>query len=242
MKSSFKLGKLYQTDISVHWTFLPLVVWMIVVNILTGFTTSGIIWSLLLFIGFIISLMLHELGHVIVADYFNIRTSSITLFPFGGISKIPDQPVQASKYILISLSGPIVNLAIGILLLLSIHPYQAYWMEPGNIGYVDHSNFIFQMQVFNFSLGLFNLIPVFPMDGGRIAEILFSGKMNSRKAIQIERIISIVVALAMIALGVWKILPMAFLLGLYIIFTYRSEKYTFRKTGIEGKDLVQNAA
>ena len=66
--------------------------------------------------------------------------------------------------------------------------------------------------------------------------------MNSRKAIRIERILSIVVALAMMALGIWAIFPVAFLLGLYIIITYRSEKYTFRKTGIGGKDLVQKTA
>lgn len=241
MKSAFSLGKIRGIVISANWTFLPLIAWMIAVNFLTGFTIAGAIWSLLLFVGIIISLLMHELGHAVVASYFNIRASSTILFPFGGVSDIPDQPGQTWKYILISLAGPIVNLAVGILLLLFIHPYHAYWMEPGNIGYVDHSNFIFQIQVINLSLGLFNLIPVFPMDGGRIVEMLFAGKMNAWKASRLEGIISVLIALALMALGIIMILPIGFLLGLYILITFRSDKYTFRKTGIRGRDLTQNA-
>ncbi|HEY2347856.1 MAG TPA: site-2 protease family protein [Puia sp.] len=240
MKSALKIGNQNGFVISVHWTFLPLIAWTVIVNFLTGITTAGVVWSLFLFIGIIASLLLHELGHAVAAGYFNIRATSTILFPFGGISDMHDQPNQTWKYILISLAGPLVNITIGILLLLFIHPYVAYWMEPGNIGSVDQSNFIFQLQVINLSLGLFNLIPVFPMDGGRIVEILFSGKMNSEKANHSERIVSVVVAFAMIALGIWKILPIAFLLGLYILITFRSEKYTFRKTGISGRDIVQN--
>jgi len=242
MKYAVKLGNEKKFVISFHWTFLPLIVWMIIVNLLTGITTEGIFWSLLLFVSIIASLILHELGHAVVAAYFNVQASSTVLFPFGGISNIPVHLNQTWKYILISLAGPIVNIIVGILLLSFIQPYHAYWTEPRNIGNVDHGNFIFQLQVINLSLGLFNLIPVFPMDGGRVVEMIFSNKMNSQKANRIERVISIVVASVMMAFGIWRLLPIAFLLGLYILITFRSDNYTFRKTEIRNSGLENNFA
>src|SRR3982751_2467817 len=112
-----------------------------------------------------VSVLLHEVGHVVVAQFFGIPTSSITLYPIGGVSKLESQP-SPKQEVFISLAGPLVNLVIAG----AIFGYLAYhsWLVSAEqMANLTESNLLQRIATGNLILALFNLIPAFPMDGGR---------------------------------------------------------------------------
>jgi Zn-dependent protease len=222
MKSYFKIsGNVANTVLYFHWTFLPIFVWILFVNLTASNTPQGIIWSFILICLFFVSLLIHESAHFIVALLFRLQPKAVVFTPFGGVYEIIHRKKDRWKLFLISLSGPLANLLVGVLLLFYISPFYPFWYEPGNIGFANSNNFIFQFQIINFSLGLFNLLPVYPMDGGYIAGVFFFGKTNRLKYRNAETRISLFVGVTFILFGLWKTQPLLFLLGLFIVLTFR---------------------
>lgn len=244
MKNIFTVGRIGKITFSVHWTFLLLLLWIVAVNFLSGYSPEGMVWSILLFVSVVISILAHEAGHAIVARYFGIRANGVILLPIGGVASIPYLPKKPGHEILISLAGPAVNLLIAIFLLRFINPYGAYWRDSENIGAVNPGNFWFQLQLINLSLAIFNLIPSFPMDGGRILRILLGLNMNILKASRIAGIVSSIVAYGLIATGIIIINLLLVFLGIFILLAARAEEYYLQlKTvshGLKLKDVVMH--
>ncbi|MBS1598874.1 MAG: M50 family metallopeptidase [Bacteroidetes bacterium] len=239
MKGVYKIGRLGGIDISIHWTFFFLISWMVLVNYLSDFTIESIIWSVILFVSILLSILAHEFGHAVVARYFGVQASGIILMPIGAVASVPSLPKNPRKELLIMLAGPFTNLIISALLLLFIDPYRAYWNEAENIGVVNPADFLFQLQVINLSLAIFNLIPAFPLDGGRILRNLLAIKMNIVKATHITGVISMVIGYAMVAWGIIIARPLLLLAGVFIIFAASAEKYYLQlKTMAYGLTLL----
>jgi stage IV sporulation protein FB len=145
-----------------HFTFLILLAFLIAGGLAGGAPAA---LSALYIVGLFASVLLHEIGHVVVARLFGISTSSITLYPIGGISKLDKEPA-ANQEVWISLAGPLVNLVIGG----AIFAYLGYhnWILPAEqLAKATEANLMQRLAVGNFILAMFNLIPAFPMDGGR---------------------------------------------------------------------------
>ncbi len=106
-----------------------------------------------------------------------------------------------------------------------LHPYQAYWDEPVNIGVGYAGNFLFQLQFINLGLGLLNILPVFPMDGGRMLDSLLERKYKTQKSVKFVNLISLVSALGIIITGIIQIEFSTLFIGLFIIFTIPLGKY-----------------
>ena len=143
-------------------TFLLLLVFLIASGLAGGAPAALTGLYLLALFG---SVLLHELGHVGVASLFGITTSSITLYPIGGVSKLEKEPAPAQE-VWISLAGPLVNILIGG----AIFAYLGYhnWIvPPEQLAKPAEANLMQRIAVGNFILAAFNLIPAFPMDGGR---------------------------------------------------------------------------
>ena len=244
MKNIFNVGRIGRITISIHWTFFLFVLWIVIVNFLSGYSTEGMVWSLLLFVSIVFSILAHEAGHAIVARHFGIRANGVILLPIGGVASIPYMPKKPGHEILIALAGPVVNLLIAIFLFRFIHPYGAYWRDSENIGAVNPGNFWFQLQLINVSLAIFNLIPSFPMDGGRILRILLGLNMNILKASRIAGVVSSIVAFAFIATGIVLINLLLVFLGIFILLASGAEEYYLQlKTvshGLQLKDVVMN--
>ena len=225
MKASGFRGRSRGIHLSVHWTFILVVIWLITANILTGMSKTGWIWTVIMVISLLVSIFIHDLAQAMVGMIFGIKISGLIILPIGSLPSLAKRPENKAHEILMLASGPAVNLAIAILLMSFLNPYQAYWNEPENIGVAYPGNFIFQIQFINLSLGLLNLVPAFPMDGGRALDTLLENKYSVPKAKKITRVISQLIAFVFLLAGVIYLKYILVLIGLFILFTVRMGKY-----------------
>jgi Zn-dependent protease len=172
MRSSWKLGQVAGIDLFVHPTLL-LILLFLVPAILAGNI------SVLTIVALFGCVVLHELGHALMARRFGIETLDITLYPIGGVARLRRMPRAPGAELLIALAGPAVNFAIvaGLLVIGEIGLFGPPMYLLG--GFIDD---IIRL---NLVLGLFNLIPAFPMDGGRVLRALLSGWLDRSRATSI---------------------------------------------------------
>lgn len=206
MNWSLKLFKIRGIDIKVHLTFVLILIWAAYrwsVNIGEGLEGAifGIVATLLLFL----AVTLHELGHSFQALKYGIKVRDITLMPMGGLAQMNEIPEDPNKELRIALAGPLVNFGIAALLigvgallnaraLISLHELSA------SLGKVSWSGLLAYLTSANLMLGIFNLIPAFPMDGGRALRALLAKMMDHAKATRIAAQVGQGFALLM---GLW---------------------------------------
>ena len=211
--------------LSIHWTFILVIIWLLTANILTGMSESGWIWSIIMVLSLLVSILIHDVAQAIVGTFFGIKISGLIILPIGGLPSLANRPKRKIHELLMLAAGPAANLSIAVLLMSFLHPYQAYWNEPENIGVAYPGNFIFQLQVINLSLGLLNLVPAFPMDGGRALDTMLENKYSVPKAKKITRVISQLIAFCFLLAGVIYLRYIIVLIGLFILFTVSMGKY-----------------
>jgi Zn-dependent protease/predicted transcriptional regulator len=166
----------------------------------------GAVTAIMLFV----SVLLHELGHSVVAQRYNISVRSITLFLFGGVAQIGSEPTSAIAEFFIAIAGPIVSLALAILF---------YAVEPLTAGLAPLWGLAKYLAYINLALVLFNLIPGYPLDGGRVFRaIVWAVTGNMRRATLIAANVGRFFALAFIFVGVWQMFSGNFGGGLWIAF------------------------
>ena len=145
--------------------------------------------------------------------------------PIGCLPILANKPKRKSYEFMMLAAGPLANLGIAAFLFLFLNPYRAYWDEPENIGVAYAGNFLFQLQFINLSLGLLNLLPAFPMDGGRALDTLIEYKYSAGKAKKIVMLTSLCIALVFFGAGIvyrnYQLLMIAF----FILITARQGKY-----------------
>lgn len=165
MRSGLFLGRWFGTDVIVHWTFLLLIGLLLVAQLATGATWAMAVGSITLLLAVFLCVLLHEFGHALAARRFGIRTHDITLLPIGGLARLERIPEQPRQELWIALAGPAVNVAIVALLL----PLAAILGGPRQVpGNLAGAGFLTQLISINVVLVVFNLLPAFPMDGGRV--------------------------------------------------------------------------
>ena len=210
---------------SIHWTFILVIIWLLTANILIGMNKTGWMWSIIIVLSLFVSIFIHDLAQALVGTFFGIEISSLIILPIGGLPSLSNKPKRKTHEFLMLAAGPAVNLGIAVFLMSFLHPYAAYWNEPENIGAVYPGNFIFQLQFINLSLGLLNLVPAFPMDGGRALDTLLENRYSIKMAKEITRVVSILVAIGFLLAGVIYVRYICLMIGLFIVFTLRMGKY-----------------
>ena len=173
MTWSLPLGSVAGIRLQVHFTFLALLAWMVVRGWRHG-DLSGVPFVLALF-GCV---LLHELGHALMARRFGIVTSDITLLPIGGVARLERMPENPRQELWVALAGPAVNLAIAALLFVIL---------GGQLPPVDRiggGSILERLLLANITLFFFNLLPAFPMDGGRVLRALLATRMPYTRATQ----------------------------------------------------------
>ncbi|HEX5367897.1 MAG TPA: site-2 protease family protein [Dehalococcoidia bacterium] len=168
MSNNIRLGRILGIDIEIHWTWLlifVLVSWTFAVGVLKQFypdwtTAQRWVAGGAISIVFFVSILLHELSHSLVARRYSLPVTSITLFVFGGVSNLSKEPENATQEFRIAIVGPLMSFALAILFAIG---YVAFTpIEDGIGGVCENLAFI------NLALGVFNLVPGFPLDGGRV--------------------------------------------------------------------------
>ncbi len=188
--------------------------------------------------------VLHELGHALTAKKFNIRTKKITLLPIGGVASLEKMPEKPEQELLVALAGPAVNVVIAILLYLVIPVSDYFSMDPDRIEQLliapDFQSFLFYLLIANILLVAFNLIPAFPMDGGRVLRALLSIPLGRVKATAIAASLGQVLAVVFFMLGVF-FNPFLILIALFIFVAAYSENQMVKQTSLLEGHKVQDA-
>jgi Zn-dependent protease/CBS domain-containing protein len=203
---------LFGVPVRLHFTFLLLLVFLLFIGI--GERQSGAstaVYILALF-G---SVLLHELGHALVARRFGIRTLEIVMFPIGGVSR-PERPPKAHEEFWIALAGPAVNLLIAAAI--ALWAWQRNQLAPlSELLQPTDANLAQRIGVGTMALALFNLLPAFPMDGGRVMRSLLARRRPEDEATRITAATGQILA---IALGLFGLLSANFMLIFIAMFVY----------------------
>ena len=213
MKSAINLGKIFGIDLKINITFLFLLVWVAFSSLLTGATIGNALSEVLFIIALFGIVVLHELGHALTARGFGISTRDITLLPIGGVARLEKMPEDPKQELLVAIAGPGVNLVLAGLLIIGLLSF-GYFSQPLSLSMVE-SNIWVRLLTANVTLFLFNLIPAFPMDGGRVLRSLLSLRMGSVKATKIAANIgkgaAFLIGIAGIFLNPWLVLTAIFI-------------------------------
>ena len=221
MKYSLYLGKISGIKISVHWTFLILIFWIVFTNMRSGRNVEEIIWSVVFVLAIFACVIMHELGHALTALRFNIKTRGISILPIGGVAQLESIPEKPKEELLVALAGPAVNILIAAIL----YPFIKVTNELGeldNFTSIGPANFFVALMTINLWLALFNLIPAFPMDGGRVLRALLGFKLSHAKATAIAASIGQVLAMVFVFFGFFYN-PFLIFIGFFIFLGAQSE-------------------
>ncbi len=183
MKWSWKIATIAGIEVKMHATFLLIVAWIGFSYYLTGGTLAAALWGIAFLLALFLCVVLHEFGHALTARRFNIQTRDITLLPIGGVARLERMPDKPMQELWVALAGPAVNvviaglLYIGLLLTNSLQPLSATSLTGGP--------FLQRLMLVNVFLVVFNMIPAFPMDGGRVVRALLAMRLEYTQATQI---------------------------------------------------------
>lgn len=235
MKGAFKLGKISGIGLFIHWTFSLLIVFIIFINYRSGYNTIQILWSVGFILSIFITVVLHELGHALAAKQFGIKTKDITLLPIGGLARLERLPEKPSEELIVAIAGPMVNLGLALLtgFFITLPENPELLASQLSSGISSHTFFL-NFFIVNIALAVFNMIPAFPMDGGRVLRALLSFKFKRHVATKIAARIGQILAMGFILLGFFSN-PFLIFIGLFVIMGAQMEtEYTESKYILKG--------
>lgn len=217
MRGSYKIGRFAGVDTFVHWTFGLLLAWAAWAAYDGAGSGIAVVLGLAFLLAVFASVLLHELGHALVARRYGVRTHNILLTPIGGIASLEGMPRAPKAEIAVALAGPAVNLAIAVGL--GLFAVVTGWSAFG----------LLQPLLFaNVSLALFNLIPAFPMDGGRALRAYLAMRVGARRAtavaVGLGKTVAVVMAIAGLLFN-----PMLLVIAVFVWFAGAAEAKAMRQ-------------
>lgn len=248
---SLKIGTFWGIPVFLHWSFALIFLLAGYQGFTSGsgdplLTTA---WLSGLFLAVFVCVLLHEYGHALAARRYGVHTRDIILTPIGGIARLEAMPKTPWQEFVVAIAGPAVNVLIALALFLPV--MQMLDTDPvtlfREIGYglktaffeVEEAAetapeetadigetwpyFLFALLFINCSLVVFNMIPAFPMDGGRVLRALLAMRMNRVQATRIAALFGQIFAVGFVFLGLWKGSFMMALIGVFVFTTARNE-------------------
>jgi len=234
VKWSFQLARIGGIDLKIHATFFLLLAWFGMAYYADGGFGAmmvGLSFILLLFV----CVVLHEFGHALAARAYGIRTPDITLLPIGGVARLERMPEKPWQELVVALAGPAVNVVIAFALYIVI----GRGFHLGDIALVDRGGgeLLSKLLAINVILVVFNLLPAFPMDGGRVLRALLATRLKRGRATRIAAGIGQAVAVIFGLLGLFGN-PMLLFVAVFVFFgaqqeaLYATAKENFEETRV----------
>lgn len=237
MRWSFPIGSLGGTVIRIHVTFLLFLVWLWGVYFRQGGSEAA--WQGTAFIVILFfCVLLHEFGHVLAARRYGVETEDVTLWPFGGIANMERMPEKPSEELIVSIAGPLVNVVIALLLAL----YLGGRVDSQQLGEFDSPALSMAAKVMwaNVVLVLFNMIPAFPMDGGRVLRALLAMGLGNARATELAAWIGQAFAVIFAVVGIFYG-PMLIVIGIFIFLAASGEASQAQLRAVAQGTLVSDA-
>lgn len=223
---SINLFRVRGIQLAVHASFFLLLAWAAK----EGWDENGqtgLIWSVAMLLSFFTCVVLHEFGHSFTAMHFGIGVRRILLMPIGGMAEFESIPRQPSRELLITLAGPAVNFVIAAALWCVIRTFDS------EVPYYSVRGAVYQLFVANLYMGCFNLLPAFPMDGGRILRAVLATRLTYLRATWWAATVGKVVCLIGVGVAIWSERWMLAVLSVFIFSAGQAEYRAVRQREIE---------
>ncbi|HJV23570.1 MAG TPA: site-2 protease family protein [Holophagaceae bacterium] len=211
MRWSWKVGTLSGVEIRIHATFLLLLAWVGGLSYSKDRSLEAAVVAVAFILCVFATVVLHEMGHALTARRFGVRTLGITLLPIGGVAQLDHIPERPREELLVALAGPAVNLVLALMLFLGVAggPLDLQGPLP------NLRAFLGRLALVNAGLALFNLLPAFPMDGGRALRAILSIRMGRPRATRFAAHLGQAMALLFAGLGLLGN-PFLVFIGLFV--------------------------
>jgi len=213
MKWSYKLGRILGIDVFLHVTFLLLLAFIGVVQWLQGRNIAAALAGVAFFACLFLCVLLHEFGHALAARQYGIATRDITLLPIGGVARLERMPDKPAQELVVALAGPLVNVVIAAGLVVGL-VLSGKWQPLLEVSSLQ-GGFAQRLMLVNLFLVLFNLLPAFPMDGGRVLRSLLAMRLPYARATNIAAAIGKGMAIVFGFVGLF-LNPMLLLIALFV--------------------------
>ena len=231
MRWSLKLGKIAGIYVYLHWTFFLLLGLVFFSDLGQGTGVPAAIQAVLFVLALFACIVLHELGHALAARRYGIPTRDITLLPIGGVARLERMPREPRQEFWVAVAGPLVNVAIAACLVITLCVIRYGRIEA----LAPLSGFLWPLLFMNLFLVAFNMLPAFPMDGGRVLRASLACKLEYVRATRIAARVGQGMALLFIAAGAFGYMtgfkalsapqPMLVLIGAFIFIGARNEAH-----------------
>jgi Zn-dependent protease/CBS domain-containing protein len=231
-KWSWKLTKIAGIDVYVHVTFLILIGWLAVSHWLREQSIAATVAGVAFVLAIFSCVVLHELGHALAARRYGIKTRDITLLPIGGLARLERMPSEPMQEFWVALAGPAVN--VFIMALLGLWLYATGDLAPVTALTATQGPFLQRLMIVNVFLVLFNMLPAFPMDGGRVLRAILATWLDYTRATNISAAIGQGMAFMFGFLGLFGN-PMLLFIALFVwIGATQEASATQVKSALEG--------
>lgn len=224
---AWHIGTFAKIPVKIHWTFILILIYVGSSAASQGSDWKSILIELCFVLAMFLCVVLHEFGHALTAQRYGIRTEDIILLPIGGVARLRNLPEKPFHELIIAVMGPMVNVFISILLfsyLITRFGGEYFDLENlGNLDFTSWSGFLPLLMISNILLVVFNMIPAFPMDGGRVLRSLLAMGIGRLKATRIASIIGQVICVVLIIVGIYYEAYTLSLIGVFIFFSATQE-------------------
>ncbi len=241
MRGSVKLATIYGIPVLLHWSFGLIFVWLAYVGISQGMDTIGILWFFFFAILLFICVVIHEFGHALTARKFGVGTKDIILSPIGGLARLKRLPEKPIHEFLIAIAGPAANVVIALLLFPVIYFSGAMSFiitDTAEVLFTKPANLIPLLFYTNITLVIFNMIPAFPMDGGRVLRSLLAMGIDRYQATRIAVVIGQILGLTFLLGGIFMGELILALIGIFVFFMATAELQSARTESMLGNRRV----
>ena len=250
MGGSFRIFRAYGVEVKIHWTFFLLFVFFGGYGYLLGGTVLGAVFMMALISVLFVFVLLHEFRHAVVAIRQGIEVPDITLLPIGGLARLKTMPEKPWDEVKIAIAGPLVNVALAAVLygvsvlVFGVSPLTLPSPEVLASG-TSSVGLIFSYLAFmNIILGVFNMIPAFPMDGGRILRGILASRFGPVRATDISSTVGQIFAFGFFIFGLLSGLFLLALIAVFIFFGAGGEAQMVRQRemmrGLTVADVMGN--